>query len=668
MVGVIAAAACSSRDGSQTPVASGSASAGHSGQTGNVGAQLTIPGGEHFSVISYTLTNIANTYSGTEAISTASTASFVVANVTAGNGYTFTFNARSDDGIVACTATAGPFAVANRVTTIVNASLTCTAYTDGGILLINAVSSNCPIWNTLIAYPNVASTTAPGNTMQLVAGATAPNPGLLTFTWSASAGTLSSTTGTLDPNSNDAGIANDTTFTCPSTPGPVTISLVVADGPLPVGGGCPTNYTNGSITVNCQMAACTFGTGCGDGGQICNAAGSCVPALFSVVTLNGDPDGSTIDNSNKQLPISIQNYGLSGPQGAPIALPTGTDSRPAISLQGNNITEGDLTTSSDGRYLSLLGWNAAPLTSIQTAPVVVARIDSSGNVDTSTVSPTAFHDGQMATALRSCASLDGSGFWCSGENASPFVDGGTISSGGIYYLPFGSASSTQLVPFPNSNTSIDPNFMVSARWLRLFGGQLYASTDLGASQAAPGQPPYMINIGGPGAAPTSGSPVVNLLSGGFETWSGPTPSPYGFVMFDISAPSGPDTMYIADDGLNPLGTAENGGTDTNTGGIYKWTFDGTNWNQVTTWKITGGTFADAGASINGKNIGFRGIAGFATGTLVTLMATTGNINGNPDSLVLVLQEQARATTAPMPMMFPSTPPSQVLRGVALTPQ
>jgi hypothetical protein len=248
----------------------------------------------------------------------------------------------------------------------------------------------------------------------------------------------------------------------------------------------------------------------------------------------------------------------------------------------------------------------------------------------------------------------------SGVNASSFVDGGESAAGGIYYVPFGSSTATQLVAFPSNNSAIDPGFSVSSRWLRLFQGQLYAGTD--------GVPPYMINIGGSAPPPTSGSPSVNMLPGGFQTWSGPTPSPYGFVMFDLFPPAGPDTMYIADDGLNP-DVGNGSGTETNGGGLYKWTFDGTNWNQVTTWRVTDGTFgADAGANLSGNAIGFRGLAGFATGNQVTLMATSGNVNGNPDSLVLLMQENASSTTAPVPTMFAPTSPTQVLRGVAITPQ
>ena len=69
----------------------------------------------------------------------------------------------------------------------------------------------------------------------------------------------------------------------------------------------------------------------------------------------------------------------------------------------------------------------------------------------------------------------------------------------------------------------------------------------------------------------------------------------------------------------------------------------------------------------GAAMGFRGVAGFANGTNVTLMATTADNEGNPDSLAVVLVDNGSATPPPVSVVV-TTPPNQVFRGVALTPQ
>ena len=661
----------------------GEGNQGHQGApdgTGTIGAELTLPGGEHLSSGNYTLTNGTYSYAGAINITATNTLSFTITSVVAGGGYMLTLTAGSDDGTITCNSTVGPITVANRTTTSVAVALQCTVNQghDAGSLAINGTATNCPVWNTIVANPvnvtvdaglnvddggTVGSTailpgTTPvpadidvGQSLVLIGGATAPNPGLIAFNWSTTGGSLSSATGTNDPNSNDAGTENQTIFTCPPVAGTFTITMTLTDGPIPPGGGCDTNFTTGTVTVNCQAASApscgAFGTGCGDGGQICNAAGSCVPALFSVVVLTS-LDGGMIPNNTTGLPVSIQEYTLGGtPMGAPVALPqVASGSQQPITIMGNDITEGDLTTSVNGRYLSMTGWATAPGTG-QLGQPVVARIDALGNVDTSTVVTGAFQT-QSPFSYRSAVSNNGNEFWVSGV-AFGDQQGNT---GGIWYVPFGTTTGTQVVSLPDSN--VNGNVDVFARWLRIYNGQLYSSSDE--------LPPYMFTVGS--GLPTSLAPIASL--GLADTVA---PSPYGFLFFNLSGGAGPDTLYIADDGVNPVGTRDNGGTgsmDTGGAGLSKWTFSvGTGWTQV--WNITSATWpADAGGTFSGQPIGFRGLAGFATGTTVTLMATTGNVQGMRDSLTVVLVDDGGPK--PTPQMVAQSPINQVFRGIALTPQ
>lgn len=686
---IAAGVACSSRSAT-----GGSASAAPSG-SGAVGLDLTLPGGEHLSTIDYVLTNGAHTLNGSYNVAETSTLSFVIGSVPAGSGYSLSLNGISDDGTIACSfpaagdAPTANITVVDRTTTIVNVNLQCLNLQgqDSGSVTVNAISSVCPVWNTIVVNPlnvtldggqnvddsgtigstgisgegaNVPAVIQAGQQAVVVGSATAPNTGALTFTWTTNGGSLSSITGTIDPNSTDSGTTNQTIFTCPTTGvGTYTITLSLSDGPIPDGGGCDSKFTTGTVTVNCEAPpTCAFGTGCGDGGQICNIAGNCVPALFSVVVLQ-TLDGGAVDSVGPQLPVAIQEYNLTGATvGSPLQLPTAASgAQQPVTLMGNHPIEGDLTTSPNGQYLSFAGWNFPPGNATsQSGQPVVARIDQHGNIDTSTVLT-----GDYATgfSVRSAITDDGTGFWVSGaaQIDSPVGQG-------IFYAPFGSTSGgTQLVPLEDGVSSP----AVSTRDVRIYGGSLFIDLDYA--------PPYLAQVGT--GLPTSGTPTVSTLPGEFGTWSGPPVSPYSFLMFDLSAPSGFDTIYIADDGLdynsgnspserNWPDNETDDTTNTGNGGISKWTYDSVSgWTQI--WNITAGIWpADAG-SLSGQPIGFRGMAGFATGTTVTIMATTADSQGHPDSLAVVLVDNGSATP-PTPTIVATSPLNMVFRGVALTPQ
>jgi hypothetical protein len=251
--------ACSGQHASPT-----SQSVGGDSNTGQVGYQYTLPGGEQINSVSYTLTNGTNSYSGTIAVGGSSVISFVVGGVASGANYVLTLNATTADGTVSCTGSSAPFAVSDRTTTQVNVNLVCTTVTafDAGSVTVGTETSNCPVWNTIVANPSSAFN---GQSVTLNAAAQGPNPGALTFTWTVTTGTgtISNNTTLLQPG--DAGTTDTATFTCPAMGGEVdTITLVVADGPLPTGGSCPATYTTGTVQVTCGSPPCqnpTVGTG-----------------------------------------------------------------------------------------------------------------------------------------------------------------------------------------------------------------------------------------------------------------------------------------------------------------------------------------------------------------------------------------------------------------------
>jgi len=247
--------------------------------TGSVGFEYTIPGGEHISTISYTLTNGTNTYSGTQNVGSSSTISFVLGGIAAGTGYTITLSGTSDDKAVTCTGSFGtglsdagqnngaPFAVADRATTNVNVQLICidNANQNQGSVGVTAQGSCCATWDTIVANPTQATTTAPTNTSQLVGNASGPCDGdagagvNLNCVWTVLTGT-----GTVGATTTDNKGNFFATFTCPGTGETDVLQMACTDGPLPDGGFCPANLTTGTTTVVCGTTPCqnpTVGTG-----------------------------------------------------------------------------------------------------------------------------------------------------------------------------------------------------------------------------------------------------------------------------------------------------------------------------------------------------------------------------------------------------------------------
>ena len=200
----------------------------------------------------------------------------------------------------------------------------------------------------------------------------------------------------------------------------------------------------------------------------------------------------------------------------PVTDPDGAGPQRALVASGTATSEGGLSRSVDGRYLLVPGYAAVSSsgslanTNPATVNRVVARVDGSGSVD----STTSFSDGG-SNNIRSAASVDGSRFWVG------TADGGvrTLAMGG-------NAGSTGVSTLTN------------IRFVPISGGQLYASSASGTSR---------LGTVGTGLPTTSGQAFTNLP--GFPTGGGP----YGFFLADLSASiPGDDTVYVADDTASAL--------------------------------------------------------------------------------------------------------------------
>ena len=208
--------------------------------TGTVGMRLTLPGGEQVNSVGWTITgpNGAATVvqTGTANVQNSQTVSFQVGGIPAGSGYTISISGQSVDGTVTC-AGSGQFSVVARTTVNVAVALQCsTAGSEAGSVLVNGSTFNCGTANSITASP--AETTV-GGSIAVVGSATGPNPGGLTYSWSAPSGSFDTPT---------AATAN---YTC-SVAGSVTLTLTVGDGPIPDGGACNPAASRTTVQVSCD--------------------------------------------------------------------------------------------------------------------------------------------------------------------------------------------------------------------------------------------------------------------------------------------------------------------------------------------------------------------------------------------------------------------------------
>jgi hypothetical protein len=269
-------------------------------------------------------------------------------------------------------------------------------------------------------------------------------------------------------------------------------------------------------------------------------------------------DGSNALSKDGNL-VSLDEYTTNGTLVQQVMMPTNSfGGKSPLIASGTAISEGEITRSTDGRFIVLTGYGATlgQITgfSLQSqfatkgtgVPRVVGLVDGFGNIDTTTTQTNSLSDKE---SIRSAASTDGTNLWLCG------------ASGGIRYTTRGSALATQISP---SITNI--------RQLNISNNQLCFSTAAGARGI------YTVTPGLPTTGGSSYQVLPNLQSAGS--------SPYGFVLLSLpGGPAGFNTLYFADDG--------------GSGGIYKWSLSGGVW-------VSNGVVAVAGA---------RGLTGNADGNV-----------------------------------------------------
>ena len=292
-VAALAVAACSGHGSSSTGTASntnpgqgqiGSLN-GTAGNTGTVGAHLTIATGVNVTALSWTISNgtsfngfTGNSYNGVVNIGDAQSVEWVAGGITAGNGYVITITG-SDSAGDPCNGTSASFSVAAGATVQAGLFVTCvappdsslaadvntgTVEVDAGVSYVGTPPVQCPGITSLSINP--AEITL-GQTAQLNLSTTSPTP---IITWSVTGISPVTASGSFS-NVNAA----NPTFQCSSGNSQVQVTATVslaadAGGSLCVG----KTFTTLSALVNCEGSGivCVAPTpnACGpDGGQVC---------------------------------------------------------------------------------------------------------------------------------------------------------------------------------------------------------------------------------------------------------------------------------------------------------------------------------------------------------------------------------------------------------------
>jgi hypothetical protein len=340
----------------------------------------------------------------------------------------------------------------------------------------------------------------------------------------------------------------------------------------------------------------------GAGGSLGGAGGAAGaaggPATFSVVRVG---DGSSAA-SGTSVPVFIETRQIDGSLVGTVALPTApSGGNMPFSIAGSATSEGGLALSQTGRYLTLGGYAALPGTAGVATSTSTAIARSVALVDAAgnVDTTTTFATAESGGNPRGAVTTDGSELWLSGS---------TGLWAGLRGEP--SQSGASLLTSPSN-----------VRWVGIFGGQLYASSGSGTYTNV-----FTVGTGLPMSAGQTATSLPGLpTSGG---------SPYGFVLLDLdSAVAGYDTLYVADDAA----------------GLQKWVFNGTNWMLYATLNL-------------GTPVGFRGVAGFASGGKVTLMASTAETGTN--RLVVFVDNGGAASVG---TLVATSSANTMFRGVALSP-
>jgi hypothetical protein len=190
----------------------GSPKDSNGGPVGSVALALQGTPGITVNSFAYSITG-PSTRSGTINVVSSSTVSTVIGGVAAGSGYSLTLTGTSVDGQTSCAGASAPFAVVAGATTSVSVTIDCHTPSKTGSVVVNGTLNVCPSIDSVSASPPT------GNVIAISISAEDPDSGPqpLSYSWTATSGTLSSAT------------AQNPTLTC-AVAGAASLTLTVSDG------------------------------------------------------------------------------------------------------------------------------------------------------------------------------------------------------------------------------------------------------------------------------------------------------------------------------------------------------------------------------------------------------------------------------------------------------
>ncbi len=604
--------------------------------SGSIGLALQIAPGQNVASATYTISGPQGfTKTDTVDVSDSTQLQITIGGLPVGTGFTITLNAVSTDGSITCSGSAA-FDVAARQTTPVAVHLVCHEGVRTGSVLVNGALNVCAVLDGVSANPAevfVGSSLALG----AVAHDSDQAPAALSYHWTTTGGTLSdpssatptltctgpgSITATVSVSDGDpaVGCADSGSATISCSAGSVGAGGATSSGGAGGSGGVGTaggasagsagsgganagasgTATGGAGGASAGSGGATSSGGAGGsggggtagggaGGANAGAGGTATgsagaggsggaPTLGDVVIYRvGDGLSALTSASN---PVFLDEYSANGVLVRSTPAPTsvlGANHR--LVASGTATSEGFITRSSDGKYLVFTGYDASvgtasvAGTSATATPRVIARLDATGVIDTTT----ALTDAASGNNPRSAASSDGQSLWFAG------------AAGGVRFTTLGSASSLQL------STTV-----ANVRQVNIFASQLFVSDSSGSA--------VRVGAVGTGLPTTAGQAITNLPG-----ISPSTGSPYAYFLADLSdSVPGLDTLYVADDSIGLSKYALVSGS---------WTLEGTVGAAADAYR--GLTAAVSGSTVTLFSTRKGGSAAAGGGELVSLVDASG---------------------------------------------
>ncbi|MGE0869066.1 MAG: hypothetical protein AB7P03_10895 [Kofleriaceae bacterium] len=207
--------------------------------TATIDMSLQLGPGITVNTVDWTISNSSTgfTRSGSVDVRFSNTVQFMTGALPAGDGYSIALAAASVDGAFSCTGSADFSVLAGSITPISLVFNCSTTPPAEGSIVVSGTTQICANLDSISAAPLETAVNKP---ISLSATASA-GPIPTSFSWFATDGSF-----------NDPTIATPV-FTCPATPGPVTITVDVS----PSAPSCPTVMSR-SVTVECSTLAPTF--------------------------------------------------------------------------------------------------------------------------------------------------------------------------------------------------------------------------------------------------------------------------------------------------------------------------------------------------------------------------------------------------------------------------